>query len=84
MSAPRWRLVEQHGPVAEFQEDEAGPWVSVIDHLKVEADRDRLLALVNNPQTLHFLEATRLEVVHQVERWGEVGDRAKRPAGSQT
>lgn len=39
-----------------------------------------LHALVNSPQTTDFLEATRLEVVHQVQRWGKVHDRAKAPA----
>lgn len=39
-----------------------------------------LHALVNSPQTADFLESTRLEVVHQVQRWGTVHDRAKRPA----
>ena len=40
----------------------------------------RLDALVNSPHTLGFLEGTRLEVAHQVERWGTVHDRAKQPA----
>lgn len=39
-----------------------------------------LEALINAPQTTRFLEATRCEVAHQVERWGNVHDRAKRPA----
>lgn len=44
------------------------------------AERDRLHSLVNNAHTADFLEATRLEVAHQVERWGTVHDRAKAPA----
>lgn len=47
--------------------------------LDARAQRDRLHALVNHPHTLSFLEGTRLEVVHQVERWGTVHDRAKQP-----
>jgi hypothetical protein len=43
-------------------------------------DRDRLDALVNSPETLKFLEGTRNEVAHQIERWGTVHDRAKEPA----
>lgn len=44
------------------------------------AERDRLKALLNRPETMRFLEGTRLEVAHQVERWGTVHDRAKEPA----
>lgn len=36
--------------------------------------------LVNHPQTADFLQSTRLEVVHHVQRWGTVHDRAKQPA----
>jgi hypothetical protein len=35
--AARYRLVSFDGGVAEFAEDEAGPWVSVVDYLKTEA-----------------------------------------------
>lgn len=48
--------------------------------LAAAAERDRLLALINSPETLRFLEGTRLEIVHQVQRWGTVRDRAKEPA----
>lgn len=44
------------------------------------AERDRLLAIINTPELDEFLRATHLEAVHQVERWGEASDRAKRPA----
>lgn len=44
------------------------------------AERDRLLALINTPELDDFLRATHIEAVHQVERWGEASDRAKRPA----
>lgn len=36
-------------------------------------------ALINAPHTKDFLESTRCEVAHQVERWGTVHDRAKQP-----
>lgn len=42
-------------------------------------ERDRLDAMINNPQTGMFLEAVRSEAAHQVERWGTVHDRAKAP-----
>lgn len=44
------------------------------------ADGERLAALINTPELENFLRATHIEAVHQVERWGEAGDRAKRPA----
>lgn len=47
---------------------------------ELQAERDRLLALINTPELDHFLRATHIEAVHQVERWGQAGDRAKRPA----
>lgn len=48
--------------------------------LAAREERDRLFALLNTPETALFLEGTRLEVAHQVERWGTVHDRAKEPA----
>lgn len=44
-----------------------------------DADYERLHALLNTPETLRFLEGVRVEVAHQVERWGTVHDRAKEP-----
>lgn len=44
------------------------------------AERDRLSALINTPELDNFLRAVHIEAVHQIERWGEAGDRAKRPA----
>jgi hypothetical protein len=44
------------------------------------AERLRLEALINTPELENFLAATHIEAVHQVERWGTAGDRAKRPA----
>jgi hypothetical protein len=43
-------------------------------------ERDRLQALVNSPELANFLRGVHIEAVHQVERWGTAGDRAKRPA----
>lgn len=42
-------------------------------------ERDRLAALINSPEVADFLEGTRREAAHQVERWGTVNDRAKAP-----
>lgn len=44
------------------------------------AERDRLHALINHPSLDGFLRSTHIEAVHQIERWGQAGDRAKRPA----
>jgi hypothetical protein len=44
------------------------------------AECDRLTVLLNTPETADFLKGTRIEVAHQIERWGTVHDRAKEPA----
>jgi hypothetical protein len=36
--------------------------------------------LINSPEIDGFLRGVHIEAVHQVERWGEASDRAKRPA----
>lgn len=54
--------------------------MSRADLMQLKDERDRLHALVNSPETLRFLEGVRLEVAHQVEKWGTVHDRAKEPA----
>lgn len=46
----------------------------------IKAERDRLLALINTPELDSFVRAVHIEAVHQVEKWGEASDRAKRPA----
>ena len=46
----------------------------------VDAQLERLQALINSPELHNFLRGTHLEAVHQVERWGEAPDRKKRPA----
>lgn len=48
--------------------------------IAAKAERDRLHALVNNAEIEDFIKGTQLEAAHQVERWGEANDRAKRPA----
>ena len=46
----------------------------------IKAERDRLLALINSPELDGFIRGVHIEAVHQVEKWGEASDRAKRPA----
>lgn len=36
-------------------------------------------ALLNQPCVDRFLEGTRIEIAHQIDRWGTVHDRAKQP-----
>lgn len=60
--------------------DEQAFLTSVGELIAARDERDRLKALLNQPETMRFLEGTRLEVAHQVERWGTVHDRAKEPA----
>lgn len=43
------------------------------------AELARLQAMINSPITLEYLRGTANEIVHQVERWGTVHDRAKEP-----
>jgi hypothetical protein len=45
--------------------------------LAAKAERDRLDALINNPQTAEFLAAVRSEAAHQRDRFGEAHDRGK-------
>lgn len=40
----------------------------------------RLDALINAPHNANFLEGVRVEVAHQIDRWGTAHDRAKAPA----
>jgi hypothetical protein len=44
---------------------------------KLQAEVSRLTDLINSPEIENFLEGTRLEAAHQVERWGAAHDRDK-------
>jgi hypothetical protein len=46
----------------------------------LEVEAMEAFDLLNNPIILEFLDGTRAEVAHQIQRWGTVGDRAKAPA----
>ena len=45
--------------------------------LDLQAEVDRLNALLNTPETANFLEGVQREAAHQVERWGAAHDRQK-------
>ena len=47
----------------------------------LEREVARLYALLNTPETVHFLEGVKRETAHQVERWGEGHDLRKEPEG---
>ena len=47
---------------------------------EVADELNRLDQLINSPHTVDFFESARLEVAHQVERWGTAHDVAKQPA----
>lgn len=40
-------------------------------------ERDRLYALINNPQTTEFLGAVQAEAAYQRQKWGQPHDREK-------
>lgn len=46
----------------------------------LEVEAMEAFDLLNNPIVMDFLDGTRAEVAHQIQRWGTVGDRAKAPA----
>lgn len=51
------------------------------DALKAaEAERDRLLAIINTPELVDFPKAVHLEAVHQEERWGTSDREGKTPS----
>lgn len=43
----------------------------------LQAEVDRLNALINTPELADFTKGVTLEAAHQVERWGEAHDRSK-------
>ncbi len=47
---------------------------------RLRAENDRLSRLINTPHTHDFIEAVRLEMPHQRERWGAEHDSGKTPA----
>lgn len=47
------------------------------DLLAARAERDRLHALINNPQTTDFLESVKAEAAFQRQKWGQPHDRQK-------
>lgn len=63
----------------DFDESDADRAELVVRAERAEAERDRLLALINTPRTDDFFEAVRIESAHQIERWGTEHDAGKRP-----
>lgn len=47
---------------------------------ELETEIARLNKLLNTPQVVDFIEAMKVEVAHQREKWGEAHDSAKDPA----
>lgn len=47
---------------------------------KARVTDDEMRRLVNSPEIENFLSGVHLEAIHQIERWGNAHDRAKRPA----
>ena len=47
--------------------------------LKAASELDRQHKLLNTPEVKDFARAVVLEAAHQVQRWGEWHDRAKKP-----
>lgn len=45
--------------------------------LRMEAECDRLKALINTPELIEFPKAVHIEAVHQRERWGAEHDKSK-------
>lgn len=49
------------------------------DREQLGTEVERLLALINTPQTDNFMTAVPLEAAHQIERWGTDHDEGKAP-----
>jgi len=64
--------------VQAFKEISHNAWRAAVESQAAEIAR--LRELLNTPEIEDFSKAVRLEAAHQVERWGSVDDRAKRPA----
>jgi hypothetical protein len=58
----------------------SGGWVSIEDYRAERAEVERLKAMLNTPQTHNFIDALRIEMPHQRERWGAEHDSGKTPA----
>lgn len=55
------------------------PDFASMDPATLAAEATRMWHLLNSPETESFLKGVRLEVAHQIDRWGTVHDRAKEP-----
>lgn len=41
---------------------------------------EQIRELINSPEIDNFLRGVHIEAIHQIDRWGDASDRAKRPA----
>jgi len=53
--------------------------IKALDRQDLEMEAMEAFDLLNHPEVMDFLDGTRLEVAHQIQRWGTVHDRAKEP-----
>lgn len=54
--------------------------IRLLDRHDLEAEAMGYFDLLNFPEIVDFMDGTRREVAHQIQRWSTVGDRAKAPA----
>jgi hypothetical protein len=75
MPQVRW-CYDDHGQIFKYCDpDEAFAKVAAM-----EAERDRLHALINTPETVDFIKAVQTEAAHQRERWPSEKDAGKTDA----
>lgn len=55
------------------------PDFAAMSHEDLVAKCCQMHQLLNTPSVDSFLEGTRIEIAHQIDRWGTVHDRAKQP-----
>lgn len=62
---------DEHAPAKPLARDLAS-------RAELLAEVERLTALINSPQIVDFLDAAKIEAIHQRERWGVEHDAGKR------
>lgn len=75
-----YRHSKDYGPSVAPTAIEAFEMLKMFIRNSQAAEIARLKELLNTPEIEDFSKAVRLEAAHQVERWGSIDDRAKRPA----
>lgn len=74
------RVEEIRATIAEMRRHELRGLVPQDEALFLLSEIDRLNGLINTPHTAEFLEAVKLEAVHQRGRWGAEHDSGKTDA----